>query len=61
MKRGIGVIMDVVYNHTYSSYSSPFQWQYQIIITVCMKMVHYKMGQDVGTKWPVRKKCTASI
>ena len=25
MKRGIGVIMDVVYNHTYSSYSSPFQ------------------------------------
>ena len=22
---GIGVIMDVVYNHTYSSYSSPFQ------------------------------------
>ena len=24
-KAGIGVIMDVVYNHTYSSYSSPFQ------------------------------------
>ena len=49
MKRGIGVIMDVVYNHTYSSYSSPFQWQYQIIITVCMTMVHSKMGQVVGT------------
>ena len=55
MKRGIGVIMDVVYNHTYSSYSSPFQWQYQIIITVCMTMVHSKMGQVVGTEMASEK------
>ena len=61
MKRGIGVIMDVVYNHTYSSYSSPFQWQYQIIITVCMTMGHSKMGQVVEMKWPVKRKCTVSI
>ena len=56
MKRGIGVIMDVVYNHTYSSYSSPFQWQYQNIITVCMTMGLSKTGQDVEMKQPVKRK-----
>ncbi|MFC6995403.1 type I pullulanase [Streptococcus loxodontisalivarius] len=35
---GIGVIMDVVYNHSYSSYSSPFQ--------LTMPSYYYRMNPD---------------
>ena len=57
---GISVVLDVVYNHIYSTEHGPFQIQCPIIITGWSQMVVSKMGQVLGMKRLVSMKCTAS-
>ncbi|MFR6600158.1 MAG: hypothetical protein ACLUSV_04070 [Streptococcus sp.] len=53
-KAGIGV-MDVVYNHTILLTVHPSNCLYQLIITVCMTMVRFKMVLVVEMKQRVQE------
>ena len=52
---GIGVIMDVVYNHTYSLTALLSNYQCRLITTVCMTMGLSKMDQAVEMRQPVKR------
>lgn len=57
---GIGVIADVVYNHTYSSYSSPFQLSVPAYYYRMHDNGAFQDGSGCETKRPVKRKCIAN-
>ena len=60
-KAGIGVIMDVVYNHTYNLDSSASRKQFLIIITVNGRMARFPMAPTVETRRQVKGRCSAAL
>ncbi len=58
---GIGVIMDVVYNHTFSTVDAPFQTTVPGLLLSYESRWNLPNGTGVEMKPQANTKCTASI